>query len=348
MMKKATLFFLFLTLFVFQCGKQGPLALEPENPPPAVENLQLRQIGNRIQLEWSFPAALEEGQIPFEITKLRRVSVYYSAKELAADKFRKRAELRARIKPGELRGGDGRSSCAITFKIRELNKQRHFFALLYEYDHKTSPLSPIAAITTLTPPQPIRDLKLEHEQKVVVLSWSKPSQTVLEQPLADIGGYRVYRRIRGEINETDFRLISAQPVAGEYFEDANTGYDGDYSYLITSVLNSECESDYSNPVSSTVKDLYPPDTPVNLVAFAAADHLLLSWQAVKDDDLSHYRLYRKLAKEDDFTLVADQIAETFFKDTKVRKGSRYFYTVAAVDRKGNESEPSSPAAETFD
>ena len=115
MMKKATLFFLFLTLFVFQCGKQGPLALEPENPPPAVENLQLRQIGNRIQLEWSFPAALEEGQIPFEITKLRRVSVYYSAKELAADKFRKRAELRARIKPGELRGGDGRSSCAITF-----------------------------------------------------------------------------------------------------------------------------------------------------------------------------------------------------------------------------------------
>ena len=42
------------------------------------------------------------------------------------------------------------------------------------------------------------------------------------------------------------------------------------------------------------------------------------------------------------------VAENFFRDLQVAKGQTYIYAIAAVDNKGNESEPSRHARQQFE
>ena len=142
--------------------------------------------------------------------------------------------------------------------------------------------------------------------------------------------------------------MNRKPLQREIFEDSDSSQDGEYSYTVTTLLAERIESDFSNPATIGIRDTFPPDTPGNLVTFTGADHVFLSWEPVKDADLSHYRVYRKAPGGDAFQLLADQIQDPFFKDTTAVKGTTYAYSVSAVDRKGNESELSKPAQHKFE
>jgi len=80
--------------------------------------------------------------------------------------------------------------------------------------------------------------------------------------------------------------------------------------------------------------------PANLVAFKAKDHVFITWEKVKDADLSHYVVYRKSPKDETFKSIADKVTDNAFKDTQVKEGGDYLYYVTAVDAKGNESKAS--------
>jgi len=101
-------------------------------------------------------------------------------------------------------------------------------------------------------------------------------------------------------------------------------------------------------VKISIKDTFPPDVPANLVAFTAKDHIFLTWEAVHDNDLDHYIVYRRSAKEEDFKPLAASVTENFFRDMQIVKGQIYVYAVAAVDKKGNESEASRPVRQLFE
>jgi len=203
-------------------------------------------------------------------------------------------------------------------------------------------------ITTRTPPQAIQDLKYAREGKVVVLSWSRPQTDSEGQPLAAIDGYAVYRRIyQGKIPGA-FKMINAKIAAGEYYEDHDTGADGEYEYQVASRLSERIESAPSNQVKIVVRDTFPPDVPANLVTFTAKDHIFLTWEAVRDQDLGHYLVYRKSSKDEDFKLLDAAVTENFYRDKQIVKGQLYIYAVAAVDKKGNESEISTSVRQIFE
>ncbi len=348
-MKKNTVILSAAILLLAACGKKGPLVLEPEKRPQPVSGLELRQVGHEVELSWKFPALLSDKETPLVAAQVRSVAVHHLAKPFHPDTFEKKSEVLARFKPGEFSGRPGGVfACTVPFKAKLLKDKEHAFALSYQYGRSHSALSAVAKITTRTPPAPVRDLKLGREGKVVVLSWSRPPADSEGQPLPAVAGYRIFRRILQGRNPAAFAAINAKAVKGEYYEDRDTGVDGEYEYRVSSLLDERVESAPSNAVRMKIQDTFPPDVPVNLVAFTGKDHVFLTWEAVRDRDLHHYIVYRKSSKGEEFKPLDAAVTENLFRDRQVAKGQTYVYVVAAVDDKGNESEPSRPARLLFE
>lgn len=352
-MKKNLLFlFVLVTVFSF-CGKKGPLVLEPENTPPAVENFRVRQIGGQIELAWNFPASLDDKKQAFEPSSVSKVYVYHDSlnpgETPAADAFIKKAELLAKLKADEIKGsGQNSPSCRFTFKNKDLQEKIHGFTVVYYYARKRSAPGPLLTLKTMLTPPPIQDLQVSRQGKAVTLNWSRPAAADKERGLPEISGYHVYRRIMGAGGEADFRRIDAEPVINEFFHDLDTGTDGEYEYQVSCRLGEHVENAPSNSVKVSVQDTFPPDIPNNLVSFTAKDQVFLTWESVPDKDLAFYRVYRKSTEKEDFTLLADSVSDNFFHDKQVVHGKAYTYAVTAVDKKGNESDFSPPVRQLFE
>ena len=376
-MNKRSIIFLLLIIPLFCCGKKGPLRLEPELIPKAAEKLQLSQIGNNLKLEWDFPQVLaDKKKTELEIAKISKIYIYYSNKEILGGKFRKKSTLlkklkledltlspppltQAPVRPGMREIKNLSYFINIPFKLKELDNKQHFFGIQYYYKKKRSPMSEIVFIFSRAPLKPVTDLKLILENKVIKLTWSKPLLDEAGKSITDIAGYNIYRKIEPEktgqaqeanistIEEEVYRNINRSNVLLEYYEDNDTGINGNYSYYVSAVISKQIESAPSQTVSIKVTDIFPPEIPANLVCFKAQDHLFLTWKPVLDTDFSHYRVYRRLSPDNEFQLVADKVTSTSYKDKDLKTGKTYFYVVTSVDTKGNESEYSNEVKEQF-
>jgi fibronectin type 3 domain-containing protein len=73
----------------------------------------------------------------------------------------------------------------------------------------------------------------------------------------------------------------------------------------------------------------------------------LTWDASTAADLAGYLVYRSAQPEGEYQrLTAGPIPVQSFGDAAVEPGKTYYYAVTAVDRTGNESARSAPAAVT--
>ena len=71
----------------------------------------------------------------------------------------------------------------------------------------------------------------------------------------------------------------------------------------------------------------------------------LSWSINLETDLAGYRVYKSEQEGARGQLITpDLLPVPAVRDTSVEPGHRYWYTVTAVDRAGNESAPSNPVA----
>jgi predicted small lipoprotein YifL len=396
MINKTGLILVALMVMPFlSCGKKGPLVLAPEVIPTAVENLQLFQVGDTLKLQWNFPQTLSgQEKKPLEIPEIRKIYIYHSDKEIPGGKFRKKSTLLKKLKiedlgtasflvspvsplapPAAITATAGQKEMEkvsyfviLPFKLKELDNKVHYFGIQYDYGKKKSPLSAIVSIQTLAPVNPVTDLKVNRENKVIKLTWTRGLQDETGAAVSTIAGYAIYRKIDrdeegekkevqaeaapaaaepGETSGSAFKRLNSDNAIKEYYEDMDTGTNGNYSYYVSAVVSKQVESAPSQVVSVRVTDVFPPEVPANLVCFKASDHLFLTWKPASDSDFSHYRLYRRTLSEKEFQLIADQITTTTYKDNDLKAGATYFYVVTSVDSKGNESDYSNEVKEQF-
>jgi fibronectin type 3 domain-containing protein len=133
------------------------------------------------------------------------------------------------------------------------------------------------------------------------------------------------------------------------YRDTSVIFDHTYVYIVRSVIHVEgeqVESSDSQPVTVTPHDTFPPAPPQGLVAallpgLAPGTVLVdLSWSINLETDLAGYRVYRSEQEGARGQLVTPELLPTpAVRDRSVQPGHRYWYTVTAVDRAGNESEP---------
>lgn len=337
-------------LLATACGKKGPMLLEPPLLPGAVDDFQVRQSGTDVVLEWSFPEHYTDGKTVLDLPRIETVTVMQASAPLPKESFAKKAKRVGRFSREQwTRRGDRAFAVRLPFKQKELERGQFLFAVQYRTGRHHSPSSPVLELTTSVPAAAVDDLQATREKKTVILRWHAPQLTLAGAPLTARMGYRVYRRIAATpATWGGYLLLTPEPIPAEVYEDNDTGLSGTYEYRVVTVSAPRVESSFSNPASQEIVDTFPPEVPTRLISFRGPNGILLTWERVPDADFSHFRLYRKTCHQGDFELLADKLEENSFRDNKAEKNCPTRYCVSAVDRLGNESEPSPAVEETLE
>lgn len=160
------------------------------------------------------------------------------------------------------------------------------------------------------------------------LDWNANSEPTLE-------GYRVYR---AEDDAGPFELLVDITPPVNFVRDSTVTAEQTYYYEVTAYNTANAESDPSNRVSATpLQDNVPPATPSGFAVSAGSDFIYVQWSPNQEPDLAGYRLYRGLSDPPTELYQAPGPGAAGFLDENVNAGTRYFYTVSAIDNAGNES-----------
>jgi predicted phage tail protein len=135
--------------------------------------------------------------------------------------------------------------------------------------------------------------------------------------------------------------VNPSPVSTTTYVDAPPY--GTYTYRVTAVGAAgtpRIESDPSQGVAATFKDLVPPPVPANLNALIEPRRVRLVWDPVDASDLAGYKVYRTegmghtdIREIGTFAVGVLPPTTTTFADP----GIAYKYSVTTVDKSGNES-----------
>jgi hypothetical protein len=207
----------------------------------------------------------------------------------------------------------------------------------------------------------ITSLQARVTESAIELSWTAPTRTSGGDPLSAFSGYRIYR---GELDPASAEAASTDLSKAKWkspltllsssdegtYRDTLFDFGKTYAYIVRSVVLVE-----TNPLESadsvtaivTPRDTFPPATPQNVIAAVLAgatpDSALvdLSWSINLETDLAGYRVYRSGQQDTRGVLLTpDLLLAPAYRDTSVEAGHRYWYSVTAVDRAGNESDGS--------
>jgi hypothetical protein len=141
------------------------------------------------------------------------------------------------------------------------------------------------------------------------------------------------------------------------FLDQSFEWEKTYSYrgTVVSVLQTtgkpptEVEGEDTPGVKVFAHDIFPPAVPSGLQAVYSGQgqqpFIDLIWAPVPDADLDGYNVYRHEGSATPVKLNSELIKAPAFRDTQVEAGKTYFYSVSAVDQRGNESGRSAEGSE---
>jgi len=215
-------------------------------------------------------------------------------------------------------------------------------------------------------PVPKRTASLDARitESSIDLSWPVPQATSAGTLLESVAGYRVYRgeidpasaqAAAGDISQAKWisPLLLLAPAPSNSYRDTLFDFGKTYLYVVRSVVIADgepLESDESVPAIVTPRDIFPPAIPQNLIADVVTPpsgslEVDLFWSINLETDLAGYHVYRSEQQGTRGQLLTpDLLLTPAYRDMSVQPGHRYWYTVTAIDRAGNASLPSSPAA----
>lgn len=349
------------------CGAPG-LPTPPSPPvPTAVTDLAARQSGDGALLSFTLPGKTVTGQRLTErpaceifrgvvkadgSTDANSLRIVYAIPSAMVANYivEKQVEFLDPLVPEETRAHPGGQ---VAYLVRTRISPK-----------KASLDSNIVVVAVFPVPQRIVSLGTRVTESAIELTWPPITQTSAGEPLNDVS-YRLYR---GQLSSpTDPATLEAAakdlahahwkvPLAllaspiGNGYRDTDFAFDETYVYVVRTAVTARgavLESADSVPAIVTPKDIFPPSAPQGLTTAilegnaAAAPVVDLSWSISPEGDVAGYRVYRSEKEgERGVSLVTELVPTPAYRDSSVQPGRRYWYTVTAVDRAGNESSTS--------
>jgi len=202
----------------------------------------------------------------------------------------------------------------------------------------------VAVAPTLPPPA---DFRAQVTPDGPVLRWTGQLH---EHESPDLGHFfRVYRRVEGTEGETVLGEVRLHTQPEAILPDRSFEWEKTYLYRLTvvttvthgSAVVAEVEGDDSPPLKVVVHDSFPPAVPTGVQAvFSGLEQqrfVDLTWAPNTESDLAGYNVFRHVGGAAPVKVNAEPVKTPAFRDTDVAPGATYYYSVSAVDLRGNES-----------
>jgi hypothetical protein len=335
-----------------------PTARQRPIIPQAVRDLSARQQGGEVVLSFTLPrqsvrnealaappaveiyrGALEPGRKTPE--KVSTKLIYTIPSEMVNSYVDEGKILFPdRIEPGELARAPG-TGAGFIYTVRTRVQRNRAAA---ESNHVVT--------RTYVPPVPVSEVRAAVAERAVTLEW----------PATAAGGAGEYRVYRAELAPGSaaagadvspasllkpLRLLG--PVAETKYRDSNFEWGHTYMYVVRRVVQmggDTVESADSKPAVITPAEVQPPAAPQGIEAVVVpasqqAAYVSLSWAISSEAGVAGYVVYRSEQADARGTRLNENLlGSPTYRDLSVTPGSRYFYTVTAVDGAGQESTPS--------
>jgi hypothetical protein len=368
--QRVTVFYFLLSIFLLTAGCGAPGEPQPPTPPvpQSITDLAAKQAGDGVLLTFTMPGKSTLGealqQVPaFEVLRgtLRADGTPDPKSFRVADtvpgalvaRYSQRGQVQF-IDPVSAADPQLRSGQPFVYRVRTLFSAKH-----------PSPDSKDLVLRLYPVAERISSLDANVTEQGIDLKWPAATHTSAGEPLSGVKEYHVYR---GELDPATASVASSDPLQAKWkspllqlgattttdYRDSGFDYGKTYAYLVRSVIGSPAgplESSDSPLTIVTPKDTFPPAAPQGLVAVvqlgATPDSVAveLSWSINVEPDLAGYRVYRSQQEGTRGVLLTPEfLPSPAYRDNSVQSGQRYWYTVTAVDRSGNESAPSPAVA----
>jgi len=351
-----------LIILLVSCGATGvPIPPSLELPKP-VTDLRAARKGDKVTLAWTIPAKTTEG-----------LSVRHMGPTRLCRSLRALADCKpplAEIPPSQLPSTPAErtnQSTPVTATYtdilpRDFETQNPIAEVTYGIEMLNtsgrsaglSNLVRVPAGPTLPPPA---NFKAQVTAQGVLLSWSCVTDSGVP-PAADLHyQVRVSRKAKEAKNETVVGEADALDCSKLTLLDPNIEWETDYAYhaaVITIVSGPgkpefEILGDDTPDVNVFTHDVFPPAVPTGLQAVFSgvgqAPFVDLVWTPDSESDLAGYNIYRHQEGETPTRINSELVKTPAYRDTNVVSGKKYFYSVSAVDVRGNESARSEEASE---
>jgi hypothetical protein len=230
-----------------------------------------------------------------------------------------------------------------TYALSDLNPDGHSAGLSNQVRVSLAPTLPAPA-----------DVLAKVTGDGVLISWKAAAQLAGNPALRFI--YRVFRHDPADEKKPE---VIAGEVDGssDAFLDRNIEWEQHYAYRVAAITQVEApgkpplevEGDDSSIIEAFTHDVFPPATPTGLQAvFSGAGQkpfIDLTWAPNLESDLAGYNVYRHQEGTAAVKINAEPAKTPAFRDVNVELGQQYFYSVTAVDLRGNESGKSEETSE---
>jgi hypothetical protein len=353
------------TALLAGCGAPGipiPPSLELAKP---VTDLRAVRKGDSVYLAWSVPIETTERRAirhpgPTRVCRSLGDSIAQCGTpvgEISPARVTQPAPSPARKKGGTTaprltvgyrdalpRALQAQSQDQVTYAVEVLNASQRSGGL--------SNLVQVPAAPALPPPA---GFQARVTTDGVLLSWSEvplPSET---PGLRHV--YRVYRREKESTTSAVAGEIPLENPTAHQLVDHSFDWEHTYSYraaVVTLIARDgkpelQVEGEDTPTVTVFAHDIFPPAVPSGLQAVFSgvgqAPFVDLVWAPDTEADLAGYYIFRHQEGGQPVKINSQPVKVPNYRDAEVQSGKTYFYSVSAVDVRGNESAKSEEANE---
>ena len=339
------------------CGTPGaPLPPSLGIPKPPTDLKAVRK-GDRVTLTWTTPVETTDGELmrkPGKMILTRTLPTHGQPAE--GSRIFTVAVLAL---PSALKDGQAAPAVAEDSLTDWVNRPDDFAAYSVEArsrSGKSAGISNQVTVPLVPVPAAPQHLKADAAPQGIVVTWDQSWPPQNKTGLTARYAYRIFRREEGSkaakvVNEAN---MSTEAMA---FADTTIEWQKHYEYWITPVTfwqnggsKGEIEGEDSPVVSVFANDVFSPAVPAGLQAVSSGTpqqpFIDLTWTPNTEPDLAGYNVYRHAGSEAPVKINAELVKTPAFQDAHVQPGTKYFYSVSAVDLRANESAKSAETSET--
>lgn len=348
--------FILLAIAVCLAGCGVPGAPQPPSleVPKPINDLQATRRAGTVLLTWTEPTETTDGEL---IRKAGKMVVTRAASQ--AGPFQTVSEMPLQPALSEKQRAKASATDNIVSLIADPAAPDFLFYRVSSVSRRenTSLPSNLVSVPTVITAAPPQTVTLALAPRGVTVSFEAPP---ISGPMR-LNAQVIYRVLRRENNAADNTppAMVGELRAGDQslpIVDNKIEWEKKYDYWVRPVTlwrngsqQGEIDGDDSPTATILAHDTFPPAAPSGLQAVFSGlvqrPAIDLTWTPNTEDDLAGYNVYRHSANETPVKINSELVKTPAFHDPNVTAGENYFYSVSAVDLRGNESTRSVEASE---